>query len=379
MQQTMLKINTDADYEKVNAWLLKCTCLFWLFAKVIGWRMFTTDRLFPTAPVFEILDNIPAAIHLILFFLSLLFLVRLIVLKKNKAVLWGLLIAEIFSCLLDQNRWQPWEYQYLFVIFIFIVNATHQKLITVAFTFILVSTYIYSGLGKLNEGFLQTIWAKMILHLFLKIPAHTAKQHWLYYSGYIAGLIELIAGTGLLFLKTRKLSACVLILMHLFILLLLGPFGLWYNKIVWPWNVAMVFYLYLIFLKKAPVIIPFKSILSGWNIPVFICWGILPALSFAGCWDNYLSSAIYSGRLPKMLICIKDTSKCKPLQKFCRKDLLNTCNGEAVIDLQYWAMTETNAAPYPELRVYKKIEKKLEKQYAGAGLSFVYFVGGQKQ
>jgi len=335
--------------------------------------MFTDNRLFPTTPLFEIFDNVPGPIHIILFALSLLLLLLLIVLKKNKAVLWGLLMAEIFSCLLDQNRWQPWEYQYLFVIFIFIANAANQKLITVAFTFILISTYIYSGFGKLNEGFLQTIWAKMILHLFLKIPVLTATQHWLYYSGCIVGLMELAAGTGLLFLKTRKIAASILILMHLFILLLLGPLGLWYNKIVWPWNVGMILYLYIIFLKKAPVIIPFKSVFSGWNIPVFIFWGVLPALNFVGCWDNYLSSGIYSGKLPRMLICIKDTSKCKPLQKFCRKDLLNTCNGEAVMDLQYWAMAETNVAPYPEIRVYKKIQWKLEKQYAGAGLSFVYF------
>jgi len=341
--------------------------------------MFTTNRLFPTAPVFEIFDNVPVVIHLILFFLSLLFLVLLIVLKRNKAVLWGLLIAEIFSCLLDQNTWQPWEYQYLFVIFIFIVNANNQKLITIAFTIILVSTYIYSGFGKLNEGFLQTIWAKMILHLFLKIPTRTAMRHWLYYSGYITGLTELIAGTCLLFLKTRKTAASILILVHFFILLLLGPFGLWYNKIVWPWNIAMIFYLYIIFLGKDTVAISFKPIFSGWNKFVFIFWGILPALNFVGCWDNYLSSGIYSGKLPRMLICIKDTSKCKPLQRFCRKDLLNTCNGEAIIDLQYWAMTETNIGPYPEIRVYKKIQGKLEKQYAGAGLSFVYFVDGQKQ
>jgi hypothetical protein len=375
----MQATSISSDYEKINTWLLKFTCIFWLFAKLIGWRMFTTNRLFPTAPVFEILDYVPTAIHLILFPLSLLFLVLLIVFKKNKTVLWGLFIVEIFSCLLDQNRWQPWEYQYLFAIFIFIVNATNQKFITVAFAFVLVSTYIYSGFGKLNEGFLQTIWAKMILHLFLKVPTLTALQHWLYYSGYLLGLMELITGIGLLFLKTRKLSACVLILMHLFILLLLGPFGLWYNKIVWPWNVGMILYLYIIFLKKYPVIIPIKSIFIGWNIPVFICWGILPALNFIGCWDNYLSSGIYSGRLPKMLICIKDTSKCKPLRKFCRKDLLNTCNGQAVIDLQYWAMTETNVAPCPEIRVYKKIQGKLEKQYADAGLSFVYWVEDRRK
>jgi hypothetical protein len=372
----MLTTNAISDTEKINVWLIRVTCLFWLIAKLIGWRMFTTYRSFPAAPVFESLDQIPPVIHSILFLLSLSFLV-LLLFYKNKSILWSLLIVEIFSCLLDQNRWQPWEYQYLFIIFIFIINANNQQRITVAFTFILASTYFYSGFGKLNEGFLHTIWTKMVLELFLKIPPRIALQHWVHYSGCLVGLTELIAGAGLLFSKTRKIAAWTLILMHLFILAFLGPLGLWYNKIVWPWNLVMIFYLYLIFLRKGQVIAPLKSIFTGWNKLVFICWGVLPALNFAGYWDNYLSSGLYSGKLPRMVICIKDTSKCKPLQRYCKGDYHKLCNGEAFIDLQYWAMSETNVAPYPEIRVYKKLQVKLERQYAAAGLSCVFVEGAK--
>lgn len=289
-----------------------------------------------------------------------------------------LLAAEIMSCLLDQNRLQPWDYLYMFTLFIFMANAGNQKLATIAFAFILVSTYFYSGLGKLNEGFLQTIWSKMILHLFLKIPAKTVQQTWLFYGGLCAGFFELMAGIGLLFLKTRRISAGLLMLMHLFILLFIGPAGLNYNRIVWPWNIAMIFYLYYIFVKNEKIDLSFKFLLSGRNIPVLICWGILPILNLVGYWDNYLSSGIYSGKLPQMLICIKDTSKCPGLKRFCKPDYRHLCNGCNTIDLGYWAISETNVAPYPEMRVYKKLQHKLVLQYPAAGLSFNYLVEGKK-
>ncbi|WP_295673974.1 hypothetical protein [uncultured Mucilaginibacter sp.] len=375
----MRSTTLPGQYEKLNILIVRVTCFCWLPVKLLGWRMFTTSRLFPTAPVFEFTGHFPPAIHIALFSLSILFLLALLIAPKNKIFLTGLLLAELLSCLLDQNRIQPWDYLYMFTLFIFIVNAGNQKLATIAFAFILASTYFYSGLGKLNEGFLQTIWSKMILHLFLRIPTKTTQQGLLFYAGLCAGFFELTAGLGLLFIRTRKISAGLLILMHLFILIFLGPFGLRYNRIVWPWNIAMILYLYLIFLKSEKTDLPFIYLLSGRNVLVLICWGILPALNMAGYWDNYLSSAMYSGKLPQMLICVKDTSKCPGLRRFYRPDYRHLCNGCNTIDLGYWALSETNVAPYPEIRVYKKIQHQLEIQYPAAGLSFNYLVEGKNR
>src|SRR6185312_9041869 len=149
---------------------------------------------------------------------SAFLLIILLFRPPNKYLLTGLLAADVFSCLLDQNRWQPWEYQYLFIIFIFMVNFNRQKIIPIAISFILVFTYIYSGLGKLNAGFLETTWTTTILKHFFKAPASFVNNQWLYLAGYLLGTVELLAGSGLLFSKTKKTSAIVLILIHLFVL-----------------------------------------------------------------------------------------------------------------------------------------------------------------
>jgi hypothetical protein len=371
----MAKTTTDFDYEFKNTWLLKITCIYWLIVKAISWRIWTTNRLFPTAPVLESFDQIPPAIHLILFLLSLLFIGLLFVYNKNKIILVSLLIVEISSCLLDQNRWQPWEYQCIFIIFIFLINSNKQSLIIISFAFILASTYFYSGCNKLNESFLQNVWTYMLLKSFLKVPQGIAEMRWLHYSGYLLALFEFACGIGLLFPKTQKTAARALILMHLLILLFLGPFGLNYNKVIWPWNVVMILYLYIIFFKSNANALSFMPIFRGWNKLVLICWGILPAFSFVGYWDSYLSSSIYSGKSPQMFICIRDTSKSRQLQIFYKKNSSKICNGQAIINLRNWGMSETNIIPYPEIRICKIMQKKLEKQYAEAGLSCFIFIG----
>ncbi len=374
----MVRLNTLFYNEDKNILLLKIACLYWLFAKLMCWRIWTTNRLLPTVPLFECFDRIPPIIHAILFALSLLLLV-LLFLKNNRFLLAGLLATEIFSCLLDQNRLLPWEYLYVFIIIIFIINTNTPKYIVSSISFLLISTYFYSGLSKLNEGFLTKVWTNMILKGLLKLPANIAGQNWIHYSGYVLGVTELLAGIGLLFVKTRSKSVKFLVAMHLFVLLLLGPLGYRGYNVLWPWNVAMILFLYFIFWKKNNGISVFQ-VTRGWNKLVLMCWCVLPAFSFVGYWDNNLSSNLFSANVPRMIICVDNTSECKPLQRFfSKKDIPNTCHGLAKIDVQNWAVAETSVAAYPEIRVYKTIQEKLEKQYPAAGLRFFYFNNGTEK
>ena len=369
----MIELRTLFYSEDRTILLLKITCLYWLFAKLMSWRIWTTSRLLPAVPFFEYLDHVPAIMHTILFVLSLL-LIGITFLKHSRPVLIGLLVVESLSCLLDQNRLLPWEYLYLFIVFIFIINTNTPKYMLSTISFLLISTYFYSGLSKLNEGFLVKVWTYMILQGLLKVPADIAGKNWVHYSGYLLGVTELLAAVGLLFVKTRSKSAIYLIAMHLLILLLLGPFGYRGYNVLWPWNMAMLLFLYFTFLKRHDGIIRFNFPTIGWNKLVLICWGVLPALSFVGYWDNNLSSNLFSANVPRMVICIKNTSECKPLQRFLsKKDIPNTCHGLSKIDVQNWAVAETGVAVYPEIRVYKTMQKKLEKQYPAAGLSFFLF------
>ena len=102
------------------------TCLFWLIAKLISWKAWTAYRLFPLVPAFDFLKNLPAAYHLVLFFASLFCLVILVI-KPSVQIAVILIVAELLSLIADQNRWQPWEYQYLFIISMFWLKIKKTK------------------------------------------------------------------------------------------------------------------------------------------------------------------------------------------------------------------------------------------------------------
>jgi hypothetical protein len=359
--------------EDKSALLLKIVCVYWLFTKVLTWRLWTTNRVLPTAPAFEVVDNAPAAIHLSLFILSAVLMI-LLFLKSNRWLLMILLITEALLCLLDLNRLTPWEYFYLFIIFVFVINYKSSSIIPSAIGFILASTYFYGGLCKLNPGFLDVVWAKMLLKHFLKVSPEIIANEWIYYCGYLLAAGEIVGGIGLLFKKTQARSALALITMHLFILLLFSPLGFSGYRPLWPWNICLILLLYFIFLDKEKLpIVDFLLINKRANKLLVLFWAILPVASFFGYWDRNLSSNLFSANIPKMIICIADTSKCKDLERFCsRKDFQNTCHGLSKIDIQTWAFVETGASVYPQVRTYRLLQKKLEKKYAAAGLNFVY-------
>src|SRR5690242_13786994 len=97
--------------QSLTNWILRITCLFWLIAKLISYKVWFTARVFPVVPVFNGLDHVPSFVHGGLYFLSLLLLVVVVSKPSNKYFIIALIISELCSCLLDYTRWQPWEYQ----------------------------------------------------------------------------------------------------------------------------------------------------------------------------------------------------------------------------------------------------------------------------
>src|SRR5690606_22191490 len=152
------------------------------------------------------------------------------------------------------------------------------------------------------------------------------------------GILEMLGGLGLIWRRTALGAAVFLILMHLFNLLVLGPLGINYNPIVWPWNVLMIVLLFYVFLRHK---LPFEpgKFFNLRFAPIFIRWGIMPMLCLWDYWDHYLSASLYSGKLPLMDICI-ETDHHPELAPYISKDKLGICKGKDKVTLQRWAMEE---------------------------------------
>jgi len=92
-----------------NDVLIQITAFFWLVQKLLSWKLWVTERTIPIVPCFDLLENTPGFIHWFLLGASIFLLLYLLIWPNEKSLQIVLIILEIASCTLDQNRWQPWE------------------------------------------------------------------------------------------------------------------------------------------------------------------------------------------------------------------------------------------------------------------------------
>jgi uncharacterized membrane protein YphA (DoxX/SURF4 family) len=352
--------------------IIRITAIAWLAGKLVCYKLWLSERLFPLVPVADGVQY-PEWLHMGLYGLSLTLLGALVVLPRNRFIAFTIIVCELATCLADQNRWQPWEYQYLFTLVILLTNWRKEEHAFKALAFVFAAIYIYSGLNKFTPGFLASEWAALILRDFLHLPAYMINKRPVYYSGYLLSILETAAGIGLLFYRTQRRAAIVLVAMHLFILVVFGWLGLKRNVSIWPWNVLMIAYLYLFFIKNIVSALDIPTLLSKRNIVMGISWSVLPALCFFGLWDNYFSANLYSGRQPYMLICISSTERTPELLPYMERSNSNICPGQQMINVNKWAYKELNAPPCPQYRVFRKIKASFLQKFPGTASRFIAY------
>lgn len=350
---------------------MRIISFFWLTGKIISWRLWTTDRLFPLVPPFDFL-RISSPAHLLLFIASLTGLALLFLFPAKKIFQITVIAVEILSCLFDQNRWQPWEYEYIFIITAFIFNPGNDERALKTILFILISTYFYSGLGKMNRIFSEML-LQDITHTDIKDALHTYWYHLItYHIGYLLGSMEVCFAMGLVFKKTQKIAAGLLIIMHALIIISFSPLVFDYDAIILPWNAAFALVLYYFFLHKQRLSFSLDFLHRKSNWLIFLLFGLLPVLNFFGYWDNFLSANLFSYKKPIMMIYLKkQANACTPAIA-----LFNYATGQnrIVINVRSWAFREMHVPEYPEMRVFKKIKSQLTQRYPDMDADYVVSV-----
>jgi len=352
--------------------LIRITAVAWFFAKIMSWKLWLADRIFPIVAPIDCLDTISSHWHLSLMLLSFCFLFIVVIYPEKKIFIGCLLGAELLSCALDQLRWQPWEYQYLLTIFFFLLFKTDKSFIK-SLSLLLIATYIFSGLFKCNEGFLHSIWDNMILRKLFGFSDEIIGNSILHFSGFLLPMIEIVSGLGLLFAKNKKPFVWLTVATHLFLLLALGPVGLHRNSIVWPWNVAMMLLVFTMFYKRENPIITSDFFKNKANVLVVLIVAILPLTNFIGFWPSYLSFKLYSGNTERLAICIENTDQNPELQQFVVKNKSKYCLKLQSINASKWALTELNVVIYPEEAYYKKLKKSWIRKFPKTPCHFMIF------
>ncbi len=162
----------------------------------------------------------------------------LLIRPDNRFLLQATALALGCSAAVDLNRVQPWAYWYVLVFF---AASARQSL--PALRMITAGMYAWSGLHKLTPWFaadnFEWFCSAFELTKALATPA------W----GYAMAALEALLGAALLYAPTRRTAAWTAIGMHLWIILVLSPVGLDWNRVVIPWNAVLMGTLLLLILE----------------------------------------------------------------------------------------------------------------------------------
>jgi uncharacterized membrane protein YphA (DoxX/SURF4 family) len=319
----------------------------------------SSSRTYPTAPVIDALPDIPFPLDYLGLAVVVLLLAAIFVSERPRKFVVAFLVAAGLLCLWDQTRWQPWFFQYYFMLAALCVGSRddqHKSVNSAALNacrLIVVATYFWSGAQKINHSFAAEIMPALLSPYLRHLPRAFGALPVV--MGVVAPLVEVCAGVGLLMRRFRR-AACLLALStNIVALALLVPVGA--NVVVWSWNAAMMAFVLVLFQRDETT--PARDILVGRksfaHAALLLLFGVMPLLSFFNLWDSYLSAALYSGNTGRAVVYVSDSMKDRLPAR--ARGVVRNVGGKNLLSPLRWSDAEFNVPPYPEPRVYFKLAR----------------------
>ena len=314
-------------------------------------RLFLATRVFPRVPVLDGWPPLPAPLDVVVLGALLAALGGVALAPRAR---WWAAAATVLALILaadDQSRWQPWFYQYVAMLAA-LALAREAGDTLAAWRAVLVGLYLWSGIQKLNTTFMTHLFPWLVEPLADVLPA---TLHRLLLGGWmVVPVMEIAVAIGLLVPRLRNAAVVGAIATHVVVLGLLGPLAHGTNAVVWPWNAAMAALAALLFWNGSQATTPHVLIPRrlGAHAAALIVFGVLPALSFAGRWDAYLSGALYSGNVKAAALAVSDAVAAR-LPDPARRHVVRNRMGANVLDIWEWSMGELAVPSYPEDRVFR--------------------------
>ncbi|MCM3869962.1 MAG: hypothetical protein ND895_04620 [Pyrinomonadaceae bacterium] len=326
-------------------------------------KLWLSSRSYPLTPVYEKLPPIPPPFDYVPFVALLLLLVIIAINSRPLVPIVAFLVVGLFLCLSDQSRLQPWFYQYAIMLAAFAFylrnnpDEHNQRVLLNTCRLIIAASYFWSGLQKIGVGFTDRIFPSLI-NPYLNFVL--GKVHLLPRPLILAiPLIEVGIGIGLLTRRFRNLSVVLALMTHLLILALLIP--LKRNSVVWPWNIAMAAFAFILFWRASDfsmrdVLLPRKL---GFQAVVMILFLIMPLLSFVNLWDSYLSASLYSGNIEAAVIDVSESAKQRLPPAIQSHVQPSRTTSKLQISPTRWSLVELNVPSYPERRIFMNVAKTI--------------------
>ncbi|MBP8033847.1 MAG: hypothetical protein KAZ71_04565 [Bacteroidia bacterium] len=340
--------------------LIKLTVLVGLLASILlSHNLWAGERYFPKSTLIHDYFGVPAPYDYIqLAVLLALIVISFMTQKKLPTLL--LILFSIYLCFDDQNRLQPWFYNYILILFILLFykyrvdEPNNYTTVFISLQILVALIYIFSGIQKMNSSFVPDTFEWMISsfdNILSKRQLNLVTKF-----GHIVPYFELSIGVLLLVKPLRFIIVPLVILMHIIILIMLGPTGKDYNSVVWPWNIIMIILVLLLFANIGQerffdISFLFKGISFYIVLTLML---VFPVFSLKNQYDSYLSSSLYSSNLNDCQLILSNKAYNK--LPFYIRHFTTTNENHNVLYIKRWAEDELNVPCVPEYRIFKAVQ-----------------------
>jgi len=313
-------------------------------------KLWLGSRLYPLTPLFGFLRPLPYPFDFAVLACLVVLLVWAVISAAPARLLAILIGLAAAYSLWDQSRWQPWFYQYLWMLAAVSISRHKSEDALGASRLILAAIYFWSGVHKFNAGFLHETFPWMLE------PFPFA--HGLAKLAILAPVIEVSMGAGLLFRPFRRTAVIGALAMHAFILASIGPLGHNWDNVIWPWNLTMAYMAVLLFWRADEGILPIWRRRPAFFRLVLFVFGLAPVLSLAGLLDSYLAFSLYSGNRNEATIYMSGSVADTLPERIQEQITVNESQVDE-LDIFNWSFEELNAPPYSEPRVFRNIGRRV--------------------
>jgi hypothetical protein len=345
------------------AWWRRLWAAFGLLLFISTWRLWTPQTVYPQVPLLGWAAWLPPWVEWLGFVVILGSLaISLLAWSRSvrRLVMLMFVAAVVGMISIDQHRLQPWAYQY--AIFALVMGTCEPRLGFRLMRLVVVSVYFYSALGKLDYQFLHTLGQQFLSTLMRFIGVNTDAWPTLIRvcvtAVFPAG--ELLIAMGLCWLPTRRAALVAAVVLHVILLLILGPFGLHHKPGVLIWNLYFIVQAVVLFAiprgEHGAVLASCRPHpLVRETLIRCVVWTVvlLPIAEIWGRFDHWPAWGLYSSRNSRASLYVHRVAT-ERLPEAVRVYLADTPPDQPWQKLQIdrWSLSELSVPIYPQDRFH---------------------------
>ncbi|MDA1164245.1 MAG: hypothetical protein O3B13_14190, partial [Planctomycetota bacterium] len=258
--------------------------------------------------------------------------------------------------------------------------AVRKQLIRILILWFTASIYIWSAWSKLDASFIQSHGPKFVLAILDAVGISTrfwSEENW-QLAAVMLPIIELVVGVGLLFRRIRGFALLASLLMHLLLIVAVGPWGLDHSPAVLLWNGFFIAQNVILFVsgRRADATAgvsgsesvnethtdanPASAPRPNFAIAVTVAVILIPALRSVGCCDAWPAWAVYASSPARVLVQVRNDSvdrQPKSLRKYVESRKIN--DGWSWLRIDLWSLNATGTPIYPADRFQFAIARSI--------------------